>query len=329
MVLAAASVALPLLFTAAPSSAAEPAAEPPAAWYAPDEVASHSAVFAAASQELGPRYEALEDALRKLGPALEDLELGSLLAGDRLPEETRAYTQQTRRAAAAAHISAQDHVDFVQEGYAREFGAALQRAIAGSSDAYTITRCAAASGVAAMMARASHCEGTDLNATLARAMDADTELSTAVAEINARPWPDVAITGQPQPVQPLTGTGGWVQLAPLARALWQDRLDRRADDLDRALAPLEDELDAGDPAALADATEQRASYEAALAADGEVLLALVAEALDRNARKGGADVGFCVNPALLGGCPGTDRTDEIIALLSGDRRVLKGLQNLP
>lgn len=312
-------------------SVAPPAAagDSPTAWYDPDEVAAHSTVFAAASQELAPRYEALEDALRDLGPAVADLELGTLLAGDRLAEDTRAYAESVRRAAVAAHVAAQAHVDFIQDGYARVFGDALNRAIEANGDAATIVECRRGGGIASMMGRGRHCEGTDLNATLARAMDADPELAAAVAEINARPWPEVQVTGAPQPVQPLTGTGSWVQLATLARALWQERLDRRADELDRALAPLEEGIEAGEPAALARASELRADYEAALAADGEVLLALVEEALSRKARKGGGDVGFCVNPVALGGCPGADRTDEIIALVADDRRVVKGLQGLP
>lgn len=311
------------LALATAASAGEPA------WYHPDEVAAQSAVFQAAAGELGPRYQALEDSLRRLSRPLEDLELATALAGDRLSRDTRAWAEQTRRTALAGHLQAQRHVDYVQDEYGRIFGAALQRALPTVSGGATARECASGGGVQAMMGRGAACEGVDLNPALARALDADPLLADEVARLNALPWPQVQVEPAPQPALALTGTGGWVQLAPLARALWPDRLERRTDDLDRELAPFEDALDAGDEAALASAREARARYEAALAADGEVLLALVAEALEKKARKGGADVGACVNPVALGGCPGQDRTEEIIGLIGQDRRLQRGLAELP
>lgn len=300
-----------------------------AAWYHPDDVASHSAVFQAAAEDLAPRYQDLESTLRRLGPPMEALELGASLAGDALPKDTRSYAADTRLAATAAHLKAQKHVDFVQEEYSRVFGEALQRALTTVGQGLDVRECGSGGGVAALVGRGRSCAGKDINVALAAALDQDARLKADVAAINALPWPTVDVPGAPQPVIPLTGQGGWVQLAPLAKAVWADRLQERADDLDRALAPLDDALEGGDPAALASAREERAAYDAALAADGQVLLALVGELLERKSSKGGADVGVCVNPPALQGCPGADRTDEIIALVAADRRLRKGLDALP
>lgn len=303
------------------------AAQP--AWYDPDEVAGHSAVFAQAADELGPRYAELEGQLRKLSQPLEDLELATALAGDRLSGDSRAWSLQTRRTVAAAHLQAQRHVDLVQEDYARVFGAALQRALEVEGQGYTVKECSGGSGIQALMGRGRSCEGEDLSAALARRMDQDAQLASDVAEINAVPWPTVQVDGAEQPVIPLTGSGSWFSLATVARTLWRDRLIERGDDLDRQLAPIDDELAAGDEAALASAQEARAAYDSALAADGEVLLALIQQALEKKAKKGGDDVGACINPSTLGGCAGQDRTGEILDLLQGDRRLLKGLARLP
>lgn len=308
---------------AGPARAAEPA------WYHPDEVAGASAVFQQAAGEIAPRYQALEDDLRRLSRPLEDLELATALAGDRLSPDSRAYAETTRRAAAVAHLQAQRHVDLVQEDYARVFGAALQRALSEVGKGYTVKECSGGGGVQAMMGRSRSCEGKDLNAALARAIDQDAQLQAEVAEINAVPWPEVEIQGAEQPVVPLTGSGGWFSLATVARSLWSSRLVDRSDDLDRELAPIDDEIEAGEASALARAQEARAGYESALAADGEVLLALLQEALAKKAKKGGDDLGACINPVELGGCPGPDRTAEVLGLVGADRRLRKGLDALP
>lgn len=301
----------------------------PPAWYHPDQVAQDSALFQRSSELLGPRYDTLDSQLRLLSPAIEELELSADLGADLLPPATRQYAVATRKAGIAAHIAAQQQVDRVQDGYGRSFGAALDRALATVGKDYAVKQCAGGGGVQAMAGHSRSCAGEDLNAALARAIDADPQLPQEIAAINAEPWPPVQVAGASQPVVPLTGTAGFVRLGPVAQALWKDRLESRSDALDRAVAPLDDAIAGGDAAAMKTAQEQRAAYERKLAADGQVLTGLLAETLGHLKKGAGANVGFCVNPAVLGGCPGTDRTEELLPLLVADKKLAKALDALP
>jgi hypothetical protein len=121
----------------------------------------------------------------------------------------------------------------------------------------------------------------------------------------------------------LTGEAGWVALAPLARALGQAHLEARRRALDQALAPLEDRIEVGEEAALREAEAQKSAWVAALGEDGAVLREAVKAALDRAKI---ADVGLCANPEALGGCPGEDRSGEVLRALRHDRKLAKALE---
>lgn len=302
----------------------------PAAWYHPDQVAGQSALFANASAEIVPAYQDVETALRQLSPAVEDLELASTLAAGSLSSADKAYALDVRKQAAALLVAAQARVDAVQEAYGQSFGAALERALAVEGKGKEVKECAGGGGIQAMMGPGRKpCVGEDLNPALAARLDADEALRAEITQANAQPWPEIHLGGRALAPLALTGDAGHVQLAPLARALWEARLTDRADDLDRALEPLEDALAAGDAQALAQAQGHRAAYDRKLAADGQVLLPLLGESLARLKGGAGADVGLCINPGGLGGCTGADRTAELLPLLVADKKLAKALAALP
>ena len=66
----------------------------------------------------------------------------------------------------------------------------------------------------------------------------------------------------------------------------------------------------------------------ALAADGAVLRAEVATALGRAAKKDPrlGSLGWCTNPATLGGCVGEDATARVLTALEADAKLRKALQ---
>ena len=314
-------VLIPLLLGAA--LAASPA------FYDPDQVAGASALFKSATDEVGPRYLAIEGQLRKLSPAVEDLELATALAHDSVGKAGLAWATETRTAAVQARISAQAQVDQVQDGCVQAFEAALARALPGLSAGREVKECFGGTGMAALMARRTPCAGDDLSPALAASMDADPALKAEIARIAALPWPELTLPTQAQPVVALTGSEGFIELAPLARAIAGERLERRADAFDRAVAPLMDDIDAGDAEALATARQARQSWERGLASEGLVLLPLLEEALGRMKKGAGASVGLCTNPAALGGCEGRDRTAELLPLLAADKKLAKAVASLP
>jgi hypothetical protein len=301
----------------------------PPAFYDPDQVAGASALFKAATDEVGPRYLAIEGQLRRLSPAVEELELATALAQDRIGKDGRAWAIGTRTAAVEARLAAQAQVDQVQDGYVQAFEAALARALPGLSAGREVRECFGGTGMAALMARRTPCAGDDLSPALAASMDADPALQAEIARIAALPWPELTLPSQAQPVVALTGSEGFIELAPLARAIAGERLELRADAFDRAVAPLMDQIDAGDAEALAQARGARESWERGLAAEGQVLLPLLEEALGRLKKGAGASVGLCPNPSALGGCEGQDRTAELLPLLAADKKLAKAIAALP
>jgi len=298
-------------------------AAPTAGHYHPDQVAQKSEVFHQAAVALGPRFDDVQGALARLGRALEGLDLAVATLGTDAPPELVDYAAATRRTATGQYIQVQRHVDLVQEDTARTFEAALARAVDGLGSEYDLEECGV-SGVAAMMGRGGSCKGTDLNPRLAEALDADPELRADVGEIAEVPWPEVTVASTPQPVVPVTGTARWVAMHALVKAFADPSLDGHTEDLEDALAPLEDGLAAGDAKAIATAEKHRATYEAALAADGQVLRSALKDALEKAEKKGGLrEVGLCANPGELGGCAGEDVTREVIAAMQADKRFLK------
>jgi len=308
---------LPCLLAVASSPAI---AEDVRGHYHPDDIAAASKVFAIAAESVGPRYAEAEGKLKTVGAGLAYLELGALTMGDRVPEGLDAWKDDLRRQATGEFIRLQRHVDLMGEDYGTEFGAAMERAL--GKEGAGLVECGA-SGIAAMVGR-KDCPGEDANARIAAAIDQDAALMKAVTSIDAVPWPEVSTPSRTWPVAPITGTSNWVQAGALLKKLFPERLQQHQDDLDRKLVDLEDAIAAGDEAALASAREHRAAYDAALAADGEVLFAAITLALEKGAKKGApTDVGLCANAPSLGGCEGNDITRDVLGFLAEDKRFVK------
>ncbi len=279
--------------------------------YHPDEVAARSARFQELSQAFLPRFDALQGQLARAGEALQELERAVLLLGDRAPEGLRTWQEDLRRRAAHAHLTAQAHVDLVQQDAEQTFGRALQRALEALDDDWEVQECRRSPlpGPAAGPA----CPGEDLNDRLAKALDADPVLEAEVRDMLSVPWPEFQLEGAPQPAVPFTGEDGYIRLAAVAEALVGERIEAMADELDRRLAAV-----AGD---LERAYDLRAAWERDMAALGDTLL----QAIERPLKRHDLEVALCANPPALGGCPGVDRTDEALALLVDDRRVRRAL----
>jgi hypothetical protein len=172
-----------------------------------------------------------------------------------------------------------------------------------------------------------NCKGTNLNPKLAAALDADVALQKELASIASVEWPAFETPSQPQAVVALTGTARQVQGGALAQAFMAAHVKARQDDLDAKLEKLApDELGAAD---LDKALALKQAYLDGLGADGEVFRAAVTAALGRAAKKGGpAEVGWCANPAALGGCPGDDVTKAVEELLGADKKFAKDIAGL-
>lgn len=305
---------LPLLLLALSSRAAEPA------WYDPDAVAGASQAFARIAELMGPAFQDAERQTRTLSKNLAALDSGVALLGERAPEGMADWATEVRRQATGQHLRLQRHLELLQDDTVGEFQEALQRAIpkvAGPSGAKECGR----SGVQAMMGKGAQCAGKNVSSALAQTMDADPALNAAVDEIREIPWPKIELPARTWAPAPVTGSARWVATAALERAFLRERITAHQDDLSRAVDPLESRIAEGDSTALDEARRHRATYEAALAADGAALAQAMRVALEAAERKGGPKaVGLCANPRGFGGCEGRDATKELIGWLKADKR---------
>jgi len=299
------------------------AAEP--AHYHPNDVAKASKVFGGVAEAMAPAFDDRQGRIAALGDDLAELELGVALLGPLAPADLTAWSEKTRRKVVGETLRLQKHVDLLQEDYARVFGAAVTRALPTVGKGYDLKECGA-TGVLAMMGK-KNCPGVDLNGTLAAALDKDAALAKELADIATVEWPTFTAPTAPQPVVALTGTTRWVSGGAVAEALIAGRVKARQDALESQLDRLmPDEPTEADVAA---GKKLKADYLAKLGADGEVLRAALVEALGRAEKKGGpAQVGWCANPANLGGCPGGDVTATVLAALAADKKFAKGISAL-
>lgn len=303
------------------SLAAPPA---PPAYYHPDAIAGASARFAEASKAIGPAFERAEAEGQKYGAALTSLEVGVALLGGDAPKELTEWSDATRRSLTGQFLRVQKFSGLVQDDFSTVFSAAMERAVPAVTRGYAAVECQS-TGIAAMMRR-NPCVGTDLSPELARVIDADPALQKEVASILSLDWPVVTAESRAWAPVALTGTARWVRGSVVARALVEERLAARLDTFERALDPLQEGLDARDPAAVTRAAAEKAKYLAGLGEEGRALRASMVAALQRAEKKGGpAQVGWCANPPALGGCVGEDATDAVLSVLRADKKLLAEL----
>jgi len=300
------------------------AAEP--GYYHPDKIASASELFGRYAAELGPNFERLQSDLGRWSAPVESLERAVLLLGDRSPAELTTYATETRRTLVHQYLTAQAHVTVVEDDSAETFGAAMGAAIAPFAEQYALTECGETMSLVSLAGPGgrskARCEGENLNAAIADAMDADPALKADVDEMISLEWPQVNLEGGEQAAVPLTGTDGYIQLASLAEALDGRELDGMSTTLEDKLAPVEDRIADGDESALTEAEAIRGRYELAMGERGGQILDAVTKVLDKD----GVTVGVCANPEALGGCAGEDRTQELVQTLVGHKKIEKALK---
>ncbi|NCG21725.1 MAG: hypothetical protein GWP91_22135 [Rhodobacterales bacterium] len=168
------------------------------------------------------------------------------------------------------------------------------------------------------------CKGDDLNASLAKAMDADPELQAVVAEIIALEWPTFGIDTE---AQSAVGDGdGWIWIRPLFATGAPQALRAIDDADDNARLPfqaaLEDEPTAPQLKQLTEAAEGVTQTTATSRAN---LAAPVLVVADKALAKMGASAAWCANPPSLGGCTGDNKTQDLVQKLVADGKVSKTL----
>lgn len=303
-----------------------------AGFYHPADIARESALYDKAAATAGGTFEQAQKQAEAYAIALRDYELALDLLGERAPAGERERQAQLEKEFHREFAVLEAFANTMMEDFDAVFGAALERALAKHPGAVeceaVIATGAALPGMPAPTKKNPACKGDDLNATIAKAMDGDATLRRELDEILGLPWPELKLDAAPQPV--VGGGTRYVHVDAMFRKLAPDAL-RRIDQQDEdARLPLQAAVEEGTAKRNADELRAKAAAidqatrdrRAALAAP---VLSAAQAASEKWAKKGEPTVGFCANPATLGGCSGTEATDAIVARWAADKKVLAAL----
>lgn len=279
------------------------------AFYHPADVSAASARFAEAQQTAGTAFQARQERSDALAAALVHYETAIDLLGDRdvAAHRTRHTTLRTAfgRQQAVLRATASDFLD----AFDAAFSDALARALDGR-DAEVCQPDAGGLRMGPRFARGERttCEGDDLNAELATAIDADPALGRDLEALLAMAWPAFDL-----PTEAVAAVGdGAATLDPLGTLQTSDSaraaltaIDRADDD---ARLPLQAAIEEGiTEADVPTLKAQAASITAATAASRAALASPVLDTIEATAakldKKGAAPtVAWCPQPEIFGGC---------------------------
>lgn len=293
------------------------------AHFSSDGIAQKSAVFRSYSERLSPQFERLQQSLGKAGQGIELLERGVLLLGSKGSPELKAHLAGSRRTLNHAFLEAQEHVSLLETDSQAVFELAMSRAIEQHKSGRELVECSKPSGLMSFgpSRGRQNCVGDNLSGAIAATMDEDEALKASVESILSVEWPIVEFEPKPWEATALTGTAGHVQVVALAHAFLSRELGTLEAGLDRDLAPVQAELAVEETKAeaLKSAWALRSAYETAVGEQGARLWAAMEKPLNKKKQA----IALCANPAVYGGCPGEDRTEEVLAMLQRNRKFRK------
>jgi hypothetical protein len=311
-----------MILLLAPAALAEPVG-----FYHPEDIAPRSELFAEASANLSGPFEQRAGALEQLAVALRHYREALDLLGDRAPQAERERLEAIEKSFHRQEAELQAFADALVGDFDGAMRGAMERAAASYGEAMRCQGQIAAGprvpGMPVKTQKNPECQGRDLNADIAAAMDADAELKAVVDEVLGREWPAVTFPEEPQ--APVGAGEQWLSVRDLLVAGARDALRAIDREDDQARMAVEAALEQGDAdlealKATVTGIEQRtAEARAALAAP---LLAL-AEA--RLAKLKEPPTAWCANPRLLGGCTATDRSTDLVGKLLDDKKFAKAL----
>ena len=288
-----------------------------ALWWTETGIAKHSEQFGKAQARDAESFEKAQGELERAKRLVSDLELAVAALGT--PGDSAAYLEGIDRALSGQFLRLQKHTDLLADDYSRNFGAAVERALPAVAKGQTVTECKNTNTALAMLGREPRCPGRDISADVARAIDGDAALQTAIKSILEVDWPSIALPVAAQPAVAWTGSERSIDAASLVRALVPDAVRTADDDRDLALEAISDELDSAEPAtkqaAITQAVAAKAAWAKAINTAATPALAKLKKSVEKAAKKGGpSSIALCHNPALLGGCGLPDVTTEVLSL---------------
>jgi len=316
-------------------------------------ITNASSAFRAVGTSLQESYVPLEQEVSRTDSLLAELDLTLALtegAADAAHHKLWTARLNERSGVFGPEFQAiQNHIREMEEVFMGAFEGALKQALATlAAEGVEARPCEASGGsLGAIQPGFSQgsagCPGEDVSVRIAAMWDKDKELKAKLDAALAGLFPAVTTYREASDSVSLgkhPAGDNWLSPANLAAAIPEavelfDTVDRMADaarkDLRAAYQGLDPEAKNYKEQAdtvVAKARGIRAFAKAAKASAGKELWSALERARRKGKKAGWQDVVVCLNPGGWGGCRGTDRSDEVAAAVTGDKRLQKALAKL-
>lgn len=293
----------------------------------PSEIARHSGLYTKAAESAGAKFQQIEAKSEAMAAALAAYETSLDLLGDKAPASERARLQELRRTFNRERSVLQAFATTLMEDFDTEFSQAMERVLPKGAEICepTVSEGAALPGMPARTKPNPDCKGEDLNQQTATRMDADPSLKAAVEEMLSLEWPSLTLEAQAQ--API-GASTWIPVETFFKQVAGAQLKQidRADE--EARLPFAAALEAGASREELESLREQARKvtDRTAAARASLARETIEVVPARSDRKGVPALGWCANPALFGGCTGTEATSEHIQAILADKKVSKTLR---
>jgi len=294
------------------------------AHYNPDEISKNSKLFAKSAEISGPRFTQAEQNLTKYSTELSEMEISSsLLSNDAFSN----WFNTNQRFLVGYHIQTNRHIALLTEDYDKEFWSAVERALLDINHDGDVSLCET-KGIHSLMGAKPKCDGISLDMQIANRIDTDAQLQQSLDEMQGIPWPELKISPMTQPSIPITGEENSIYLYDVAKVFLIEELDAHRNWLEEQTDTVIEGIEDGDQEAIKQAEQFKAEYKNRIAKDGQRFTAAInAYAIKKEGKYPQlSSIALCGNAKNFGGCPGTDKTSEVLDILKGDKKFYKELK---
>ena len=154
------------------------------------------------------------------------------------------------------------------------------------------------------------CKGTDISESIAQKLDANEELKAGIDEVMARTWPTTSLPSKQFATIELTGTDYFISLDVFAQSLFGKKIAGHHRWYEQQYQKLDTDSQQGKEAA----KELYQNFKSKMQLDKntieKALKALIKKRKKKDPRY--LSLGYCGNPAKLGGCTGKDITQDVL-----------------
>ncbi len=299
-----------------------------ATWH-PADVAAQSVLFDRLSARQAAVFEDRNRSAAQLSAALRAWRESIEALGERAPAAEREAMAAAELDYNRQFARLQAHADQAVGETESTFGVALDRAIRAmnvTDEPCEATRPVGGVALPGMPMRTEKnpsCSGDDINSAIAKRLDQDPDLIRFVEAELAADWPALALA--PVAMAPVGDGARNASVSAFlhAAAAAAMRAVDKSDDSERQKAGL-DLATAEEAAMMVDVARGIAARTAAARAGvADPLFQAADKVFARWVKDGEPGVAWCAHPSGLGGCTGTDATDDILRRLLDEPRIRK------